>query len=110
MGVGRRPDGEAVRIGKLGRLRQARGKNDLASNIRNEPGNKSIVLAPYPANRSWRKASWQTVSTICLQGAEWQRVYHSKVLQDKGIIDKGIIRSKVLQEKGIVWNEKSSNT
>ena len=31
-------------------------------------------------------------------------VYHSKVLQDKGIIDKGIIRTKVLQDKGIVRN------
>ena len=32
------------------------------------------------------------------------RVYRSKVLQDKGIMDKGIIRSKVLQDKGIVRN------
>ena len=61
LGEGR--NGEAVRIGKLGRLRQARGKNDLANNIRNEPGNKSIGSAPYPANRSCRMASWRTVST-----------------------------------------------
>ena len=32
------------------------------------------------------------------------RVYHTKVLQDKGIMDKGIIRTKVLQYKGIIWN------
>ena len=32
------------------------------------------------------------------------RVYYSEVLQDKGIIDKGNIRSKVLQGKGIVRN------
>ena len=31
-------------------------------------------------------------------------VYHSKVLHEKGIIDKVIIRSKVLQNKGIVRN------
>ena len=33
-----------------------------------------------------------------------ERVYHSKVLQDKGITDNGIIRTKVLQDKGIVRN------
>ena len=31
-------------------------------------------------------------------------VYHTKVLLDKGIIDKGIIRTKVLLDKGIVRN------
>jgi hypothetical protein len=33
-------------------------------------------------------------------------VYHSKVLQDKGIIDKGIIQPKVLQDKGIAHKTK----
>ena len=42
--------------------------------------------------------------------AAWPGVYHSKVLQDKGIIDKGVIRSNVLQDKGIVWNYNSANT
>ena len=35
---------------------------------------------------------------------EHVRVYHTKVLLDKGIIDKGIIRTKVLLDKGIVRN------
>ena len=31
-------------------------------------------------------------------------MYHTKVLQDKGVIDKGIVRSKVLEDKGIIRN------
>ena len=38
------------------------------------------------------------------EGAPCVAVYHSKVIQDKGIIDKGVIRSKVLLDKGIVRN------
>ena len=34
---------------------------------------------------------------------EYRPVYQTKVLLDKGIIDKGIIRTKVLQDKGIPW-------
>ena len=33
-----------------------------------------------------------------------QKVCHTKVLLDKGIIDKGIIHTKVLLDKGIVRN------
>ena len=40
---------------------------------------------------------------LVAQALAWG-VYHSKLLQDKGIIDKDIIRSKVLQDKGIVRN------
>ena len=68
-----------------------------------------ITLLPYSLVQylvQYRTA-WATVCAsdfFALQLANTHQVYHSKVLQDKGIIDKGIIRTKVLQDKGIVRN------
>ena len=49
---------------------------------------------------------WQQLLCVTLSRSAWccLLVYHTKVLLDKGIIDKGIIRTKVLLDKGIVRN------
>jgi hypothetical protein len=51
--------------------------------------------------RCWVRVQY-TICECLAPSPAW--VYHTKVLQDKGIIAKGIIRSKVLEDKDIIRN------
>jgi hypothetical protein len=61
---------------------------------------RSCCPAP-PAGRE-AELCGSAVAVAAVRAELW--VYHTKVLLDKGIIDKGIIRTKVLLDKGIVRN------
>ena len=55
----------------------------------------------------WMGVGWGTTEVPCRM--DTLRHIIQKVLQDKGIIDKGIIRTKVLQDKGVNCSELKFN-